>query len=355
MDNKEISGTATLKNVAKLAGVSIATASRVLNNTNYPVKPELKKKVLDSARKLNYIPPSTVKPITSNQSKTIAVIVPTLQNPFFNQVILGIESAASQQGYKLMIFSSHRSVEQERNHINSLLSNRVSALIIISIDSNGDALQKYVACGGRVALLEANFKFKNAILCETDHFFAGQTAVEYLVERGHRNIAFLTAPLTKSYRRNILIGVTETMKDYGLPFSDDDIFVEPLESESDTGIYEFELGKKLGQSFLQSSKKHSAIIAINDMTAFGIIQSLSQNGVSIPNQVSVISFDNILFSEMTSPPLTTVELPSTSMGTTICNMLINSLSGEKQELYDVVLRFQVELVERGSVTDYCNT
>ena len=346
---KKTEKTSTLKNVATLANVSLSTASRVLSNSDYPVSKELKEKILIAAEELNYSPNILARSLRSNTNHIIGVIVPTLQNPFFNQVILGIESVANKKDYEIMIFSSHRSIEQERKHIHSLLQNRVLALIIISIDSDSSTLKKYIDYGGKVALIESNFKLNHTIGTETDYMGAAQIAVDYLVEQGHRKCAFLTAPLTKTYRRSILVGVQEAIKEYGIPFSEKDIFIASNETEIETGIYEFFLGKQLVDQFLKSSGRYTAIIAINDLTAFGIIQELNRRGIAVPADISVISFDNIIYSEMISPPLTTVELPSRSMGSAVCNMLLDSLSNATEELVDVIFRFEGRFIERQSV------
>lgn len=346
---KKKQATSTLKNVADLAGVSLATASRVLSHADYPVSEERRKRILEAANVLNYTPNIVARSLRSNLQSIIGVIVPTLQNPFFNQVIHGIESVASKNNFEIMIFSSHRSIEQERKNINSLLQNRVLTLIIISIDTDNSTLKNYINCGGKVALIESNFKLRHTIVTETDYAGAAQIAVDYLIEKGHRRIAFLTSPLNKTYRRSIFIGVKEAIKNYGIPFSDDDVFVAPDEMETETGVYEFILGRQLVDSFLHASNRYTAIIAINDLTAFGIIQALTQHGISIPGDLSVISFDNILYSEMISPPLTSIELPSRSMGSAVCRMLLDSLSSTSAELTDVVFSFQGHLVERQSV------
>ena len=349
MAKRKIAENTTLQDVAKKAGVSLSTASRVLSGADYPVSKDVKERVMRTAKELKYTPNILARMLKSNSYPAIGVIVPTLQNPFFSQVILGIEAAARKKNYEIMIFSSNRSIEQERSNINSLLQNRVMALIIISIDNSSATLKNYIRCGGKVALLESNFRLDSTISTETDYVSAGKLAIEHLVEKGHRNIALLTAPLTKSYRRQILLGVRETMKEYQLPFEDENVFEATGEVETDTGLYEFDLGKHLVDEFIAYKDKFTAIIAVNDITAFGIIQALAQHNLSVPEDISVISFDNILYSGMISPPLTTIELPSSTMGSTVCNMLIDSINSGGEELTDVVFKFQGRLVERQSV------
>jgi len=183
---------------------------------------------------------------------------------------------------------------------------------------------------------------------ETDCFSAGQIAARHLVDCGHRNIAFLTSPLTKSFRQKILVGVKDVLSKAGRDFSDSDVFIAHGEKESNTGLYEFDIGKQLTETLLQNRRKYTAIIAINDITAFGVIQALTRHGLRVPDDVSVIGFDNILFSEMISPPLTTVEMPSSNMGYTACRMIISAVEADSEDLNSVSFKFPYSLKERSS-------
>lgn len=338
----------TLKDVAKRAGVSLSTASRVLSSTDYPISQELRQRVIRASKELNYIPNIFGKMLKSNVSDAIGIIVPTLQNPFYNQVIFGIESAAAQSGHEIRLFSSHRSITQERAHILTLLHNHIMALIILSIDSNPDTLNEYISYGGKVALLEADFSLEHSITADTDWFSAGCIAAQHLVDLGHRRIAFLTSPITKSFRRKILDGVRNTLQQTGCPFTLDDIFVADAESESTTGMYEFENGRLLAERVLDADRQYSAIVTINDITAFGVIQLLAQRGISVPEEISVISFDNISYSEMIFPPLTTVNLPSSNMGFAACQMLISEITSGNIDMKNMVFQFPCTLVPRQS-------
>lgn len=342
------SSAATLQDVADRASVSLSTASRVLSHSDYPVSEELSKRILKAARDLNYTPNLLGRMLKTNSTMSIGVVVPTLQNPFFHQVILGIESAARSSDYELTIFSSHRSVEQERKNILTCLKNRIMALVVVSIDKSPDTINRYIEYGGHVALIEADFELQNAIVSKTEYQEAGRIAVRHLIENGHRDIAFLTAPLTKTSRRQLLDGVKMELAQQNIPFTDEDLIVGQLEKETDNGQYEFVLGKSLANDFLSSRKNHTAIIALNDLMAFGVIQELTLCGISVPEQVSVISFDNLSYSEMIAPPLTTVELPSNSMGFTACQMLISSMSSRDIPA-QMSFSFPCRLIPRKSV------
>lgn len=346
---KKSSGIPTLQDVAARAGVSVSTASRILSNSSYPVSREMRKRVILAARELQYMPNQLGRLLKGSISPAIGIIVPTLQNPFFSQVILGAESAARNLNYEIVIFSSHRKVEQERRNILTLLQNRVMSLILTSIDTNSNALRNYIDCGGQVALLESEFRLDGAISMEDNYLEAGRIATQHLLDMGHRNIAFLTSPLTKNYRRKILVGVEQILRQTGVAFSDEDVFVADTEIESDTGLYEFEVGKRLARDLLQSRRQYSAIIAINDLTAFGVIQALTQNGITVPERISVIGFDNITYAEMISPPLTTVELSSGKIGYIACKMLMDSHSSDTDTVPGMTFRFPCLLRQRQSV------
>lgn len=339
---------ATLKDVAQKAGVSLSTASRVLSDADYPVSRALRARVINASKELNYIPNALGKMLKNNLSDAIGIIVPTLQNPFYNQVIFGIESVATKSGRELRLLSSHRSVEQERKHILSLLHSHIMSLIILSIDSSPNVLEQYISYGGKVALLEADFEVENVIMAETNYFMAGELATRHLIELGHRDIAFLTSPLTKPFRRSTLDGTQKTMEKSGLRLQEEDIFVAEAEQESETGMYEFETGRLLTERVLASPKKYTALIAINDIMAFGVIQTLMQHGISVPDDISVIAFDNIIYSEMISPPLTTVNLPSSSMGSAACRMLISEIEIGKSSMQSMAFRFPCTLIARHS-------
>ena len=192
---KQPSVGANLSDVAARAGVSVASASRVLSGSKYPV----------SDKELNYVPNIFGQLLRSNSSGVIGIIVPSLQNPFYNQVVFGIESAAMVNGHEIRLFSSHRSIEQERSSIMFLLHSRVMSLLIVSVDTSPDTLNHYIDAGGQVALLEAEFELDNAINAVSDSDLGGRMAARHLVDYGHRKIAFLSTQITKKVRQKSIV------------------------------------------------------------------------------------------------------------------------------------------------------
>ena len=173
-------------------------------------------------------------------------------------------------------------------------------------------------------------------------------AARHLVDYGHRKIAFLSTPITKKFRQKVLSGVRDELRQNGILFTDSDVYTAEVETESLTGQYEFEVGKQLAKQMDYKKLGYTAIIAINDLSAYGVIQALTQSGISVPGDISVIGLDNIMYSEMISPPLTTVEMPSSNMGYTACQMLISAMESDSRIISSMEFKYPCVLKVRSS-------
>ena len=171
------------------------------------------------------------------------------------------------------------------------------------------------------------------------------------LDYGHKRIAFLSTPITKQYRQRVLAGIKEELSRRNVPFSDRDVYTVAHEAESQTGQFEFETGKALVSQLNLARDKYTAIIAVNDLTAYGVIQALTQAGMNVPGDISVVSIDNIIYSEMISPPLTTVEMPSSNMGYTACQMIVSAMEGENNGISSMEFRYPCVLKVRSSTRD----
>lgn len=192
---------ATIVDVAKIAGTSTATVSRVLSGSDYPVSNECRQKVLLAAKEIGYSPNLLGKMLKTNRNPSVGIIISSFQNPFFNQVIMGIEQEARKREYDPLVFSSQRDTLIERKLITGLIQKRVQGLMISSIDDSPDSLNQYISDGGKVCIFESNFKNReNIINAKSDMLEAGRIATQYLLSQGHRNIAFLTTPLNRQSR-----------------------------------------------------------------------------------------------------------------------------------------------------------
>jgi LacI family transcriptional regulator len=340
---------ATLADVAKAVGCSAATVSRVLSKSSYPVSDNLRQRIEQAAEKLHYSPNLVGRMLKSGSSPFVGVVIPSLQNPYYMQLAMGIEQEASARGYAPLVLSSQRSAELERRHILGLLQKGVGCLLLISEDDSPEAVRRYSAQGGVACVFEANFPEQSNVLnARNDMFLTGRIAADYLLSRGHRSIAFLTTPLTRRSRQDTLDGCRFAMSKQNLPFSDNDVFITDFERETDDGLYEYKAGLLLATQLMAAPKRYTAVFALNDMVACGVMAGLREHNLRVPDDISVIGCDDIPFAVMMDPPLTTIRLSARLLGQRAVQLMINAL--ETASASDLVtLSIRPELVKRASV------
>jgi LacI family transcriptional regulator len=340
----------TIYDIAAEVGTSAATVSRVLSDSGYPVREELKRRIINTAQKLKYSPNMVGRMLKKSGSMDIGVIIPTISNPFYPHIILGIELEARQRGYNILLCNSFRDPEAEKRYIESLYQKQVRGIIVSSIDENHMYLREMQKNGVKIIVFDQNIDGLKCGRVGFDFVKGGLMAIEHLIGLGHERIAFLSSPFKRRSRRETHEGYRLGLLKHGLRYDEDLVLVSDFEEESREGTYEFENGKKLAAHFLKKSKKErpTAIFAVNDMTAFGIIQQLGENGVGVPEDVSVVGFDNIEISSMINPPLTTVNQPSFETGRLASKLLLDSMKGEEHS--EVSITLEPSLVVRKSTT-----
>jgi len=340
---------ATIVDVAHAAQTSTATVSRVLSGSNYPVGAQTRQRIMQAVKQVGYTPNLLGKMLKTNTNASIGIIIPTLQNPFYVQLIQGITERATSCGYATLAFSSQRDPILERNLIEQLIQKRIMGMLLASVDEESSAVQQYLMRGGKACVFESNFDDLNTyILAKTDMLESGRIAMKYLLSMGHRNIAIITTPLGKQSRAQTIMGCRMAMLEMGLPFSEDDIIIAQYEKELGEGLYEFEIGKELVQKLLGQSKDYTAVLAINDLIACGIMNGLRLHGISVPNDMSIIGMDDIPLSSMVTPALTTVHMPSYVLGQKACQMILDALE-KNEQIAGISLTIRPELVVRESV------
>lgn len=334
----------TIYDVAKEAGVSTATVSRVLSGSGYPVKDGVREKVLKASNKLNYTINIVGRMLKKSDSLDIGVIIPTISNPFYSQIILGIEFEARQRGYNILLCNSLRNPDTEKKYIQSLYQKQVRGIIISSIGENHSFINEIQQNGVNIVAFDQDIDI-NCSKVSFDYKKGGLLATDYLINQGHNNIAFLTSPLITKNRKDTLEGYKQALINNGIKFNPGNVIVSDTEQESVT-TYEFENGKRLAKRFLDITPRPTAIFAINDMTAFGIIQELSNNSISVPEDVSVMGFDNIEMAGVINPPLTTINQPAFETGRQSCKILLDSMAKENE---NISITLEPTLIIRKSV------
>lgn len=342
-------GRATILDIAKRADASTATVSRVLNGTDYPVRPELKERILKAAKELNYTPNIFGKMLKSGKSSDIGVIIPSLTNPFYSQTVSGIERECRKRGYNPIFCSSYNDKEKENAYIDLMQQKCVEGILISTINEDHSCLRNLLNQNQNIVMFDQETEGLDCDNITFNFHESGKLCAEYLVSSGHEKIAFLTMPFTRRSRRSVFEGFQAALKVYGVPFSKSQLFVCTVNDAAygEDGLDEFENGRVLAQMFAESGCKATAIAAINDITAFGVISWLAENRIRVPEDVSVIGFDNISISTMINPPLTTVNQPSYEMGRLAARMLIDKIDQGVKMSSRVLL--QPSIIERGSV------
>ena len=338
---------ATIYDIADEVGTSAATVSRVLSKSGYPVKEELSRKIVEAAGKMNYSTNMVGRMLKKSESRDIGVIIPTISNPFYPQMVLGIELEARNRGFNILLCNSFRDASTERKYIESLYQKQIRGLIISSINENHLFLKELQENGVKIVVFDQDVHGLKCSKVGFNYIQGGLLAVEHFIKMGHRNIAFLTSPLTRRSRRETMEGYKLALLKNNLVIREENLIIAQTEEESYNGTYEFENGRRLARRLLELQDRPTAVFSVNDMTAFGIIQELLNHGVRVPEDISLIGFDNIEMSSMINPPLTTINQPSFETGRLACKLLLDSMSDS--EYGDVSITLEPTLVERKSV------
>ena len=302
---------ASITEVARLAGVSPATASRVVSEADYPVSAATRQRVLAAARELDYVPNALARGLLKSRVPVVAVIVHDITDPYFSEVVRGVEDAAGASGYLVITCSSERDPDREASYVRLLRSMRAAAVVFASSGLDDPAsnaeIHRHVAAmaadGAAVVHLSPHDGGQPDV--GVDNVAATAAMVAALVELGHRRIAFLSGPSALFVGRERLAGYRAGLAAAGLPF-DDRLIVA---TSFDRG------GGALGVDVLRAGDApFSAIVCANDLLALGALERLAELGVAVPAEVSVAGFDDISTAALTAPSLSTVRLPLRELG-----------------------------------------
>lgn len=298
----------TSMDVAHLAGVSQATVSMILNNrVGASFSEETRNKVLDAARQLGYRLHTQSMP--DNDQNLIAVITPTLSNPFYTQLTASIEKYALSQGYKVLICNTSRDKAHEAYYLDYFSKINVAGIIFTFVPSYPQ-LVEHLSMSLPIVLIGEKTKDLTIPSVELSNVKTGIMIAEHLLSLGHRKFAFLSTPFNNLSlaREQRLEGIKKVLKENHLE-NNLDILINDTITESDKSStpYEYEVGYTLTQRYLAKEGGATALIGVNDMTSLGIIGALIQSGMRVPEDYSVCGFDNIFVSSVSLPAITTVD------------------------------------------------
>ena len=326
----------TLKDVAKLAGVSTATVSHVINGTRF-VSDELQKKVNDAMSALDYQPNMMARALKIGFQKTIGVIVPDCTNPFFAEISRAIDRYCFSKGYNIILCNTDNNLDQQSSYTNMLISKHIDGVIFISSDNSEEDVEKFQKHSIPIVIADRIGKYHNVDSIIVDNEKGGYEATKYLINRGFTKIGCISGPSFISSSSQRLLGYKRALKESNIELIDEYISV---------GDFHFAGGITAANAFLNLKNRVEAVFATNDMMALGFIDTLRNQGVSVPQDVSVIGYDNIQLAQFMSPKLTTVAQPLEELAQTATNLLLKKI--KKQSNRKKIIKLNPIIIERES-------
>ncbi|WP_369700777.1 ribose operon transcriptional repressor RbsR [Pantoea sp. At-9b] len=329
---------ATMKDVARLAGVSTSTVSHVINNNRF-VSEQVREKVEQAIRTLNYAPSALARSLKINQTRTIGMLLTASNNPFYSEVVRGVENSCYERGYSLILCNTEGDEERMNRSLETLLQKRVDGLLIMCTETHlpsADILNRYPSIP-MVMMDWAPFEGRGDII-QDNALLGGEMATQHLIDRGYRRIACIAGPLDKTPARLRLDGFQKAMANSGLPV---------LPGYVVDGDFEFQGGFNAMNQLLTLDPLPEAVFTSNDAMAVGVYHALFQAGLRVPQDIAVMGYDNIELSRYLTPPLSTVHQPKDELGELAIDTLIHRMSDPDASQQTLVLT--PELVERGSV------
>lgn len=325
---------ANIQQVAKQAGVSVATVSRVLNGQD-TVANKSKIKVEEAIRLLNYEPSILGKNLRNSESRLLLILIPTISNPFYLEIIKGIENVAISQNYNILICETDSNPERENIYFDLLRSKMADGIISMDPAVKIETLTKLAE---KHAIIQCSEYTIDSGICYVtiDNEEASYRAVKHLLQIGHEKIALINSDENYLYARQRRLGYQRALEEHGILLNKDFIF--------HTQHLGFEYGQQAMKKILNLTNRPTAVFAVSDLLAIGALKEINNNGLHVPNDIALVGFDNIDFSNMTHPTLTTISQPMYKMGTIAAKMLISQLRGEPVESIVV----DHELIIRGS-------
>jgi DNA-binding LacI/PurR family transcriptional regulator len=333
----------TMKDVARVGGVSLGTVSNVLNDLP-TVTEKNRKKVLDAIRQLNYSPNFTARALKTRRSKCVGLIIPDINNPFYAEFARGVEDGVQAMGYNLFLCNSDRDSAKERSYMDTLLEKMVDGLILFKTHLPLEEIN-YFNARYSIVLVDS-FSVDRNIACDiikVDDYNGVLKALEYLWNFKHRRIAMIA-------------GTRDSLSSVDRVRSYNDFFTAKGHSISkaciEYGNYDWHSGCECTKKFLDSGNPPTAIMAANDLMAIGAMKAIQERGLDVPADVSVMGYDDIDIASLCTPSLTTVRQPKYEMGKCSVQSLLNRIETRKTEKNPEpnVTTFTTEIIERDSVS-----
>ena len=326
--------------MAREAGVSAQTVSNYFHRRSV-VSPNTQLKIQKAIKKLNYTPNIFARGLRGTKTRTVGVAIPEIANPFYSDILDGLEKIATRRGYTLIVSCNSYNKNKLQRDLD-ILTNHVDGIVVCTFTVDDEKISYYLAKG--IPIVAIDIKVENGLVpsVEIDNYQTVYSCIQYLIEYGHRNIYFFSEPLLLPMFHDRLNGYLDCLKKNNLPIESDKIIIEEgLKVQKTEATY-----RKLSY-LIDSMNFPAALFATSDLMAIGAMKALVEKNINIPEQVSLIGLDNIFLSEYSLPPLTTIDYPKKEMGYKGMAMLIDYIDGKPVERERILLNTQI--IERKSV------
>lgn len=328
---------ATIRDIAKLAQTSVATVSWVLNGDSRKyVSDALRERVLEAAKALNYQPNLLAQRLKGKSRKLLAIIVPQLENFFFNRIVIGAEKYASARGYKLLICSTDDNSQKEIELINQLIANWVDGFLIAPSLDGANSVEIIARSGTPLVLLDRLIQGDYDAVT-TDNIEAAYSGAKYLMEHGHRRIAYIGWDIGLNTLSDRKKGFLKAVDEFKL--SEGEIIMRKCPRLAEAGY-------KLAEEILDEFKPTAFFVDQNNI-AEGVVQVLRDRKIRIPEEISVLIYGDPSWAKLNVPEFTCIHLPDIEIGAEGAKKLIDNLEGKDKTVRTILLKGN--LIERGSV------
>ncbi|KQL50743.1 LacI family transcriptional regulator [Heyndrickxia shackletonii] len=338
--------TVTIKDVAKLAGVAPSTVSRVIAN-NPRISDSTKKKVRDAMDYLGYHPNINARSLAARSTQALGLVMPSsadkaFQNPFFPEVIRGISTKAHEKGFALYISTGMNEAEIFDGVVEMVQGRRVDGIILLSTSMDDKIVEYLYSSHFPFTVVGKPYKYENKIShVDNDNYRAAGELTKHLIDLGHERIAFIGGSLNLVMTTDRLLGYERALRNANIPFREDYIVHEEFLKEGGSGAVE---------ALMALAEPPTAFVVMDDLMALGVLGMLSEKGISVPDDVSVVSFNNVMLAELSNPPLTSVDINIFQLGYRAADCLLDTLENEDKKPERIIIPHKI--IDRMSSAPY---
>jgi DNA-binding LacI/PurR family transcriptional regulator len=309
----------TIYDVARLAGVSTATVSRALNGTGQ-IAPATREAIAAAVAQLGYAPNTIARSLVTKSTQTIALLLPDISNPFYAALVSGIQQSALSRGHTMLLCTTEGDPEREEQYLELLRAKRVDGALVDGLVLPPDRIARFVRDGFPIVCLDRDIDSASIPVVQVDNRLGGRLATEHLLSLGHTRIAHVTGAPALRISEDRLAGYRDALEAAGVA-ADPALVAE--------GRFTEEGGYDATRALVATDVAFTAVFAANDLTAIGVVTALAGSGLRVPDDVSVVGFDDLRLAAFVPPPLTTIRQPAGEIAQRATELLLDLTHGKR--------------------------